>query len=258
LSQITFVPLYDHINRYKSGHECLGATILASTVLVLLTNISSLALIPLDKRRVHFLNSDSSQTNISKLKITFKFPIQLWLLCLVCMFNYSANLTFVNLGKSFLTKKYEHTIFEASAEISLFFLMLVIFSPVFGVVINFVGYNLSWIVLASCLAILAHSLLAFTYVSPYFCFTIMGLSGSLLNASLSTILPETVNENQIGAVFGLLQSVLNLGLVSFNIVGGFIIEIKGYFAFELFNYYLAISNLFNFFSSFFLLHYIMI
>jgi hypothetical protein len=250
LSQITLVPVYNYFSQYKSGHECLGVTIFASCILILITNISALALIPLDKKRISILMPNQSETNLPKVKfrVIFEFPLQLWLLCLVCMFNYSANITFVNLGKLFLVKKYEFSILGASTQISLFFLTLVVFSPVFGVMINFVGYNLFWIVLSSCLAILNHSLLAFTYVSPYIVFVNMGVSGSLLNASLSTILSDTVKENQFGAAFGLLQSIMNLGLVSFNIIGGLIIQTRGYFAFEVFNYYLSISKFASLFS----------
>jgi MFS family permease len=250
--------VYDYISQYKSGHECLGATVFVTTILILLTNISALALIPLDKKRISILKPNQSETNLPKVKlrVIFEFPLQLWLLCLVCTLNYGVYFTFTNLGKPFLIKKYEHLIYEASTQISLFFLSLVVFPPIFGALINLIGYNLLWIVFSSCLAICNHIFLAFTYISPFLALTLMGVSVSILNALLSTILTETVKENQLGAAFGLLQSILNLCLVSFNIMGGFIIQSCGYCALELFNYYLSIGNLRLLFSIFLLEYFI--
>jgi MFS family permease len=175
------------------------------------------------------------------LAVVFKFPLQLWLLCLVYSLNYSATLTLIGVGKPFLVNKYEVTILDASVQSSVFFLALMIFAPLFGILVNVTGYNLTWIVVSSLLAIANHSMFAFTYISPYIVLLAMGMSGALLLAALSTIVPETVSVNQLAAAFGLLQSMYSLGNCVFGIMGGFIVQELGYFVLELFNHYLSIS-----------------
>ena len=175
----------------------------------------------------------------ASLKDIFSFPLQLWLICLITTFYFGCLFVFVNLNKKFLVEKYEVSIFKASSQVSLFFFSLVIFSPIFGVMISLIGYTLFWVVIAACLTIFCHLSLALSFVSPYIILFILGLSGAIFNASLFTILPGIIKSHQLGSAFGLLQSILNLGLSIFNILAGIIVSSHGYFVLELFFYYLS-------------------
>lgn len=66
-------------------------------------------------------------------------------------------------------QKYDFSAEEANYVDSLVYLISAIASPLFGFVIDKTGRNISWILLSIVATILAHSVLAFTFVNPYYC-----------------------------------------------------------------------------------------
>jgi MFS family permease len=76
-------------------------------------------------------------------------------------------------------------------------------SPVCGFLIDLVGYNTLWVTGAVTATIGAHTLLAFTYVNPFAAMILMGISYSLLAASLWPMVALIVPKHQLGTAYGL-------------------------------------------------------
>ncbi len=76
-------------------------------------------------------------------------------------------------------------------------------SPVCGFLIDLTGYNTLWVNGAICGTILAHFLLAFTFLNPFVPMVVMGLSYSLLAASLWPMVSLIVPKQQLGTAYGL-------------------------------------------------------
>lgn len=76
-------------------------------------------------------------------------------------------------------------------------------SPAFGLVIDKTGKNVLWVFLSIIGTIIAHGLLAFTFVSPYICMVILGLSYSMLASSLWPLIALVVPEYQLGTAYGM-------------------------------------------------------
>jgi len=51
--------------------------------------------------------------------------------------------------------------------------------------------------------IIAHGLLAFTYLSPYVCMVLMGLAYSMLASSLWPLIALVTPEHQLGTAYGM-------------------------------------------------------
>ncbi len=103
-------PIYDFVNKYESGPKCLGITIFIASVTVVLSSLCAFLLIYLDRRRCHFTkkhtpNSSSSKEKM-KLKDALSFPLQLWLIIIICIVFYSATFPFISLAKLFFIRKY--------------------------------------------------------------------------------------------------------------------------------------------------------
>lgn len=76
-------------------------------------------------------------------------------------------------------------------------------SPFFGYIIDKTGRNVCWIFGAICTTISAHMLLAFTLLNPYIGMIIMGLSYSMLAASLWPLVALIIPEYQLGTAYGM-------------------------------------------------------
>jgi MFS family permease len=87
--------------------------------------------------------------------------------------------------------------------LSLVYLISAFASPICGFLIDLVGYNTLWVVGAISGTIGAHVLLSFTFLTPYIAMSLMGVSYSLLAASLWPMVSLIVPKHQLGTAYGL-------------------------------------------------------
>ena len=92
---------------------------------------------------------------------------------------------------------------EANTVNSIVYLISAVASPLFGFVIDKTGRNVTWICVATLSTIGAHTLLAFTMLNPYVGMVLMGLSYSMLAASLWPLVALIIPEYQLGTAYGL-------------------------------------------------------
>lgn len=83
-------PIYNYVNTFEDGYKCLGITILLASITCVLSTLCAFVLGPLDKRRERCLKrneSKNSQNNSPTIKLTdaIYFPVQLWLIILICV-----------------------------------------------------------------------------------------------------------------------------------------------------------------------------
>lgn len=86
---------------------------------------------------------------------------------------------------------------------SIVYLISAVASPLFGFIIDLTGRNVAWVFCATFSTIVAHSLLAFTFLNPYVGMVLMGLSYSMLAASLWPLVALIIPEYQLGTAYGL-------------------------------------------------------
>ncbi|CAF0723161.1 unnamed protein product [Brachionus calyciflorus] len=246
INQIAMNPIYNYINEFKSGYECLGVTIFLASLTAIASTCCAFILSPLDKRRNRILKIVSNKNRMeAKIKISesFKFPIQIWLIIIICIVFYSATFPFISLGKLYFIKKYGSSATSAALQQSLFFFGTVVTSPLFGTIVDSTGYNLYWVIFSIVLALASHIILLFSFVNSFIPVLMMGTSLSLLYASLWPMVSLIVAKNKLGTAYGLMQSFQNLGLAIFNIIAGYLVQNYGYLVLEVFFIYLCIVGL---------------
>ena len=212
VNQISMGPIYDYLHKYADGSKRLGLALLCTSVLVVLSTISAVIMLFLENRRKRILrtaaaSSSRSQLNMKPEKIKCQdilaFPAQLWLLTLICIAFYSATIPFTSIGKVFFKKKYAWNELSASLQQSLFFLSTVLTSPLFGVLVDRTGYNLTWVIVSILLSAMAHGLFIFTFLCSYIPVLMLGVSLSILYASLWPMVSFIVPAHHLGTAFGL-------------------------------------------------------
>jgi len=140
----------------------------------------------------------------------------------ICVAYYVAIFPFIALGQKFFVDRFDYTPAQANTVDSLVYLIAAGSSPIFGFIIDKLGRNVTWVFTATMTTIGAHALLTFTQLTPYVGMVIMGLSYSMLAASLWPLVALIIPEYQLGTAYGFCQSIQNLGLAVITILAGII------------------------------------
>ncbi|CAF0723152.1 unnamed protein product [Brachionus calyciflorus] len=232
---IVMGPIYDAIGKTKTGYECLGTALLIAACTCVFSLGCAGILAILDKRRTNVVPSEPIKAGDEiKLSDALKFPLPLWLVFIICVAFYCAVFPFISLGKVFFISKYDFSPVTANSADSIVYLISAFASPICGFLVDLVGFNTVWVTGAIAATIGSHLLLAFTFINPFVAMILMGVSYSLLAASLWPMVALIVPKHQLGTAYGLMQSVQNLGLACISLLTGIIVDEAGYFVLEVF------------------------
>jgi nitrate/nitrite transporter NarK len=170
-------------------------------------------------------------TNLLKVK-SFIF------ITLLCITFYAAFFPFLKYAPDFFLNKFGVST-KTSGDIT-FWLPIgtVLFTPVFGWLVDKRGRAASLMILGSLMLIAVHLTFAFTMINPYpLCF-LLGIAFSLVPAAMWPSVARIVNENRLGTAYGIMFSLQNLGLFAVPIIAGRILDItnKGIAAGQPLNY----------------------
>lgn len=218
-------PIYNYVHQFYQGHQAIGVVLLLAASTCVLSLICALILGWMDRRSERILRRTNNHSGeIAKLSDVLTFKCTFWMVSVICVSYYVAIFPFIALGKKFFMDKFHYTPDAANNVNSIVYLISAVASPAFGIVIDKTGRNVSWICIATVSTICAHSLLAFTMLNPYVGMILMGLSYSMLAASLWPLVALIIPEYQLGTAYGFCQSVQNLGLAIITILAGVIVD----------------------------------
>lgn len=218
-------PIYDYVSKFYQGHQALGVVLLLATLTCVMSLICALILGYMDKRAERILQRNNNPSGqVPKLTDIFTFKPPFWMVSVICVAYYVAIFPFIALGQKFFVDRFHYTPAEANTVDSLVYLIAAVSSPVFGFIIDKVGRNVTWVFTATLTTIGAHALLTFTQLSPYVGMVVMGLSYSMLAASLWPLVALIIPEYQLGTAYGFCQSIQNLGLAVITILAGLIVD----------------------------------
>lgn len=228
-------PIYNYVSQYYDGPECIGIVLFLAALTCVGSMISGCILGLMDKRAERLLRrGEGRPPEVVSLKDVKDFKSIFWLIAVICIAYYVAIFPFIALGKVFFERKYEYEPSNANMVNSLVYSISAIASPILGYIVDRTGKNVLWVFISICGTILAHGLLAFTYVNPYACMTLMGLAYAMLASSLWPLIALVTPEYQLGTAYGIAQAVQNLGLAVVSILAGIIVDRGGYFMLEMF------------------------
>ncbi|XP_032294652.1 lysosomal dipeptide transporter MFSD1 isoform X1 [Drosophila virilis] len=221
-------PVYNYVSKSYSGYTGLGVTLFLAASTCVMSLLCTLILGWMDKRAERILKRNNNPGGeIAKLSDIMTFRLDFWMVSVVCVAYYVAIFPFVALGQAFFTSNFHLTPEQANNVNSIVYLISAIASPLFGFIIDRVGRNVSWVFVATIATLVSHLLLTFSQLNPYIGMSIMGLSYSMLAASLWPLVALIVPEYQLGTAYGFCQSVQNLGLAVVTIVAGLIVDSSG-------------------------------
>lgn len=142
----------------------------------------------------------------------------------LCVIFYSAVFPFLSYTPDMLYNKYNVSL-EMSGRMSSFIIFgTIFFTPLFGYLADKVGKRASMMVLGSLLLFIVHALLALTNITPYVPMVLLGISFSLVPAAMWPSIALIVEEKRLGTAYGLMTAIQNIGLATFPILTGFVLD----------------------------------
>lgn len=157
-------------------------------------------------------------------------------IALLCVTFYSAVFPFLAYAPDLFLNKYQMTSIESGKITSVLPLGTLIFTPLFGFLIDKYGRAASAMLFGSLILFIIHILFAFTHITPVIPMFLLGVSFSLVPAAMWPSMVRLVKEKQIGTAYGLMYSIQNLGLFAFPIFAGKILDFTNPTEAEVLNY----------------------
>ncbi|CAF0894574.1 unnamed protein product [Rotaria sordida] len=228
--------IYDSLDKDSTGPHRIGTTLLIAVSTCFVSLVCALILWTLDIRRRKVIQEDHPHDPADEFHIRDirHFSASLYCVFIICVFYYVAIFPFIAAAQLLFISKYNLSPTWSNACNSLVYFMSAILSPLLGYVVDKTGRNLYWLMGSITTTIFAHALLAFLFVHPVVPLVLMGISYSILAASLWPMVAFLVPKKMLGTAYGFMQSIQNLGLAVMNIFTGLILDSYGYFILEVF------------------------
>lgn len=144
--------------------------------------------------------------------------------CLLCVTFYSAVFPFQSYCPDLLHNKFGVSIETSGMLTSLIIWGTILFTPLFGYLVDRKGKRASVMLIGSGLLILTHLTLSLTYITPYIPMFILGIAFSLVPAAMWPAVALIVEEKKLGTAYGVMAAIQNLGLWAFPILAGTILD----------------------------------
>ena len=155
--------------------------------------------------------------HVSDLKQIFSSKM-FWIVALLCVLYYSAIFPFQRFATNFLEETLSITNTEAAGLFKWFPILAMVLTPFLGAFIDYKGKGASMMLLGSVIMIACHCVFAFvlpTYPSKTLALItilILGVSFSLVPASMWPSVPKIIDEKVLGSAYCLIFWVQNVGL----------------------------------------------
>lgn len=157
-------------------------------------------------------------------------------IAIICVTFYSAVFPFNAFAPDFLLNKFGMS-YEASGQIaSLLPLGTLIFTPLFGFMIDRYGRAASAMIAGSSVLLIVHLSFTFTHIYPHIPMILLGVAFSLVPAAMWPSMVKLVADKQIGTAYGLMYSIQNLGLWGVPLLAGMILDSTNEAGTETLNY----------------------
>ena len=143
---------------------------------------------------------------------------------LLCVSFYSAVFPFMAFAPDFFMNKFGITTLESGRLTSLLPLGTMIFTPLFGFLVDRKGRSASAMILGAAILLIVHMVFALTSLQPQPFLILLGVAFSLVPAAMWPTMVKLVKEKEIGTAYGLMYSVQNLGLWGVPILAGIVLD----------------------------------
>ena len=163
------------------------------------------------------VHDPEDEFHVSDLKQIFSSKM-FWIIALLCVLYYSAIFPFQRFATNFLEETLHIDNAEAAGLFKWFPILAMVLTPFLGAFIDYKGKGASMMLLGALIMIVCHSVFAFVlplYPSKGLALVtvlVLGVSFSLVPASMWPSVPKIIDEKVLGSAYCLIFWVQNIGL----------------------------------------------
>ena len=150
----------------------------------------------------------------------FRFGTSYWYVVLLCITFYSAIFPFQTFAVKFFIEAHETSREFGGFLSSLITLSAMIFTPIFGYVVDRLARRSLFMMFGSLLLVPVYLMMAYTSVPLLVPMAMMGIAFSLVPAVMWPSVAYLVEEGKLGTAYGLMTMIQNIGLAGFNFLIG--------------------------------------
>ncbi|NCC45383.1 MAG: MFS transporter, partial [Clostridia bacterium] len=150
------------------------------------------------------------------------------LISLLCVFFYACIISFRRFATSIIIPRFEIESDIASLMVSLIPFTTMIFTPIFGSLVDIRGKATRWMIVGSFLVLISHLIIGFAPGGvPFYGYlgiAILGVGYSLVPAAMWPSVPKVIPDKNLGTAYSLIYWIQNMGMLLVPIFVGQIIE----------------------------------
>jgi len=149
------------------------------------------------------------------------------MIALLCVFFYCCVISFKKFGTSIIIPRFGLDASTASVMISMIAFAPVIFTPLFGALVDKVGKATTWMILGAILVFCAHLTIGFAPGSPFFGYAaivLLGIGYSLVPSAMWPTVPKIIPEKNLGTAYSMIYWIQNMGMMLVPIIVGHIMN----------------------------------
>ena len=139
------------------------------------------------------------------------------MIALLCVFFYCCIISFKKFGTSIVIPRFGMELDSAKWVITMIPFFTVVFTPLFGALVDKAGKATLWMILGSLMVLGAHLMLCFAPQGVpfwgYFSIAVLGTGYSLVPSAMWPSVPKIVPERNLGTAYSLIYWIQNMGML---------------------------------------------
>lgn len=149
------------------------------------------------------------------------------MIALLCVFFYCCVISFKKFGTSIIIPRFGLDDSAASVMISMIAFAPVLFTPLFGALVDKVGKATTWMITGAVMVFCAHLFIGFAPGVPFFGYlsiVLLGIGYSLVPSAMWPTVPKIIPEKNLGTAYSLIYWIQNMGMLLVPIIVGAIMK----------------------------------
>ena len=139
------------------------------------------------------------------------------MIALLCVFFYCCVIRFKKFGTSILIPLFGMELETATWMLSMIPFFTIVFTPLFGALVDRTGKATTWMITGSLLVLASHLLITFApqgvAAYGYVAIALLGIGYSLVPSAMWPSVPKIVPEKNLGTAFSLIYWIQNMGMM---------------------------------------------
>jgi len=138
------------------------------------------------------------------------------MIALLCVFFYCCVISFKKFGTSIIIPRFGLDASRASVMISMIAFAPVLFTPLFGALVDKVGKATTWMITGAVLVFCAHMIICFAPGLPFYGYlsiVFLGIGYSLVPSAMWPTVPKIIPEKNLGTAYSMIYWIQNMGMM---------------------------------------------